>query len=63
MSLHNFFTLHNICAMTSTTVIKSYRIGPYMCVLNKYDIIFMGLHLRNGRLKIVGFVFIKWSDL
>jgi len=32
MSLHNFFTLHNVCVMTSTTVIKSYRIGPYVCV-------------------------------
>jgi len=28
MALRSFFTLHNICATTSTTVVKSYRIGP-----------------------------------
>jgi len=34
------------------------RVCVCVCVFNKYDIIFMELHLRNGRLKIVGFFFL-----
>jgi len=30
MSLRSFFTLHNIGATTSMTVVKSYRIGPWV---------------------------------